>query len=492
MKNLVIITIIWLVSGMLLANLTDDLAEVQAEFDVIGMSVLVLDENSTEFSYYGGLSDIERQIPISVETKYRIASISKLITATAVMQLWEDNLLELNTDISEYLDYEVRNPHYPQQPITLKQLMTHTSSLRDSDAYFNFLYDSYGTSNPPNLKELLTENGVYYAENLWSYKAPGETDNWSYCNLGAGILATIVEKISGQHFQEYCRQNFFEPLQIDACWQDLENLEDINYLAVLYRYNQQGTAIPQADNYGGQLPPSINWEAIPVGHNGICYAPQGGLRISGRDLAKFTLAYMNDGSYNNTEILQPETLEIMLTEFWEGWGLGGFFRKMGLQFQITNDLYEDFTMLGHAGEAYGLLSDMYFDQEQQFGIIFIMNGANYNYGEGIFYDVEEAVFEAVANYLFATANSVEESSENANIGLYPNPARDFVTITSTKQLGTKVKIYNCKGQLVRQLPNNVRQWNLTDKSGIKVTSGIYFIHFDNVTNDEVKKIVVLP
>jgi hypothetical protein len=55
-----------------------------------------------------------------------------------------------------------------------------------------------------------------------------------------------------------------------------------------------------------------------------------------------------------------------------------------------------------------------------------------------------------------------------------------------------VKIYNCKGQLVRQLPNNVRQWNLTDKSGIKVTSGIYFIHFDNVTNDEVKKIVVLP
>lgn len=276
MKNLVIITIIWLVSGMLLANLTDDLAEVQAEFDVIGMSVLVLDENSTEFSYYGGLSDIERQIPISVETKYRIASISKLITATAVMQLWEDNLLELNTDISEYLDYEVRNPHYPQQPITLKQLMTHTSSLRDSDAYFNFLYDSYGTSNPPNLKELLTENGVYYAENLWSYKAPGETDNWSYCNLGAGILATIVEKISGQHFQEYCRQNFFEPLQIDACWQDLENLEDINYLAVLYRYNQQGTAIPQADNYGGQLPPSINWEAIPVGHNGICYAPQGG------------------------------------------------------------------------------------------------------------------------------------------------------------------------------------------------------------------------
>ena len=471
------------------------LVDIKTDFNIIGFSVIVYDQDELIFSNGYGLSDVERLIPITNNTKYRIASISKIVTAIAVMQLYERNLVDLDEDISLYLGYDVFNPNFPDQPVTLRNLMTHTSSLRDSDTYFNFLNESYGTNNPHNLAELLRLDGEYYQTDIWSsFYEPGNADGWDYCNLGAGVVATIVEKISNQLFHEYCRENIFSPLEMDVCWQDFENLSDINLLSVLYRYNNEGVPIPQADNFSGIYPDPIDWQNIEPGTNALIHGPQGSFRTSGEDLAKIMQAFTNNGIANGYQLLDRETITEMFQEQWSGYGLGGFFTNMGLQFQITEEVFPEQTMFGHAGEAYGLLSDMYFTENQ--GIIFIMNGANYSYGEGIFYDVEEAVFNAIWDLLPLVSNqedSIEESLFCVHIN--PNPAfisnQTEISLVANKPLKS-IDLYNCKGQKVWGKRNIFSHSMQIDIINQRIAAGMYFLRASNDRNDvQFNKILIV-
>jgi hypothetical protein len=161
---------------------------------------------------------------------------------------------------------------------------------------------------------------------------------------------------------------------------------------------------------------------------------------------------------------------------------------MGLQFQITDGMFPNEIMYGHAGEAYGLLSDMYFDQSRDFGVIFIMNGADYGYGEGIFYDVEEAVFSAIWELLPLVSVHANDLPELQSISLqnFPNPFNPSTTIQfSSRQFAENeqiaLEIYNAKGQRIRQFNINHSHfkmneivWDGTDSFSRQVSSGIYF------------------
>ncbi|OPY57962.1 MAG: putative penicillin-binding protein PbpX [Pelotomaculum sp. PtaU1.Bin035] len=362
------------------------------KYNMIGISAAFVKDGKIIWSNGYGWSDLERNKQASPDTIYRLASVSKTITATALMQLWEQGKLGLDDDISDYLGFEVRNPYYPNDKITFRMLLTHTSSILDGSGQGGYI-KALNSANPPLLKDLLDRSGTAYSDLTWGDYRPGT--NFNYSNFCAGIIACLVEKISGEYFDQYAINHIFKPLGMDAAY-DVADIANIDDIAVLYRFAGDGSIVPTADNYQeGEIPHKREY-GLPLGNYYI--GPAGGVRASVTDLAKFMIAHMNGGVYNGVRILNKDTVDLMHQIQWSGNGLGGFFRQMGLFFHITGELAGR-RLVGHAGEAYGLLSDMYFDPAENCGVIFVTNGGNYSFLSNGFTDIEVAVISHIFNYL---------------------------------------------------------------------------------------------
>ena len=363
---------------------------------IIGLSLLVIQRREVVFAKGYGLAQREQQIPMTADTKCRVASLSKPVTATALMQLYEQGKLDLAADVSQYLDFSFRNPAFPHIPITLKHLLTHTSSLRDGSIYDDFLAQTTLQAAPGPITEILLPGGRFYHEDNWSPDfPPGDPDGWEYCNLASGVLATVIERVSGEHFQPYCKTYIFDPLGM-TCAYLAQDLPPHAALATIYRYDEgTGHFSSTYDDYTQRPPVRIPYHEFPLGYNGSLYAPQGGLRASVNDLSRFLLMQMNRGEYRGTRILQPQTVALMHQVHWTGYGEQGRYRQKGLQFHLTDHLVPGLTLLGHAGDAYGLIGNMYCDQEYQFGVIFLMNGGRFEQAASGFYDIEAHLMNAV-------------------------------------------------------------------------------------------------
>jgi CubicO group peptidase (beta-lactamase class C family) len=376
----------------------------------MGGVVLVLSDNEIKEQVSFGLADHRRKIPVHDSTVFRVASISKLVTATAVMQLYEQGLCSLDEDISNILGFDIRNPHFPEKSITIRMLLSHTSSLSDVPTYGDFLSATHSRNPIPNISESLATEGSLYTEKQFLQHQPGTY--FQYANINYGLLGSIVEKLSGVRFDRYCRRNILEPLDITGSF-NVRELPDIDHVAVLYR-KKDGKWIPQADDYSGEKPEQEDLSGYTPGTNAVRFSPQGGLRISGYDLSKILLMFMNHGTWQGKQILEKSTVKQMLKKQWlyngsNGDNYHGLFQSWGLGIhRITGTPGQDVilsnseTMYGHSGLAYGLVSNAYFDPDREVGLIFITNGKAEGYtvsGESAFYEVEQAVFEAVEDYL---------------------------------------------------------------------------------------------
>jgi CubicO group peptidase (beta-lactamase class C family) len=376
----------------------------------MGGIVLVLSDNKVKEQVPFGLADHRRRIPAHDSTLFRVASISKMVTATAVMQLYEQGMCSLDEDISNILGFEISNPDFPEQPITIRMLLSHTSSLVDGPTYGDFLSATHSRGTIPNIREVLAPGGSLYTKEQFLKHQPGSY--FQYANINYGLLGTIVEKLSGVRFDRYCRRNILEPLSIAGDF-NVREIPDINNVAVLYR-KKDGEWTPQADDYGGKRPEQEDLSGYTPGTNAVGFSPQGGLRISGYDLSKILFMLMNRGTWQGRQILKKSTLKQMLKKQWlyngsNGDNYHGLFQSWGLGIhRITGTPGQDVilsnseNMYGHSGLAYGLVSNAYFDPDREVGLIFITNGKAEDYtvsGESAFYEVEQAVFEAVDEYL---------------------------------------------------------------------------------------------
>jgi CubicO group peptidase (beta-lactamase class C family) len=154
-------------------DLSSELNAIAQEYDMMGGSVVVFCESGIVAQHYMGTADLERGIPVSAETKYRIASVSKTITAIAAMQLAEQGLLDLDADISTILGYTIQNPNQPGVAITPRMLLSHTSTIIDGPTYSGFLGATLNDSPIPSLSELLTPGGDYYSAAQFNSTTPG-------------------------------------------------------------------------------------------------------------------------------------------------------------------------------------------------------------------------------------------------------------------------------------------------------------------------------
>lgn len=431
------LTVLWLANNAAAAqSLDQQLAGIVISYQLMGMSVVKVCDGAIDFSKGYGWADYDDSIPVGDSTLYRIASISKSVTATALMILYDQGLFGLDDDINGYLGYSIRNWHYPNDPITFRMLLSHTSTIVDGSKYDNFLNATYSQNPPPSASSYFVSGGTYYTANIFLNKKPGTY--FTYSNSNFGLIGTLVEKLSGIRFDIFCKQHIFDPLGMTASF-NIQDLPDISKVAVLYRFVGNNW-VPQADNYNGVMPPPLNLSQYVVGNNGFIFGPQGSLRTSANDLARFMLMHANNGTYQNTMLLQSTTAQLMHAIQWQFNGSNGndyygLFKAWGLGMHVTTNVansdivFPDRRMYGHPGEAYGLISDMYFDTLKN-GVIFITNGSKLTYVIGpssSFYTVEQAVFGEVYNDL-QNCGVAEDPRQISGFQIVPNPLADWLIL----------------------------------------------------------------
>ena len=161
---------------------------------VPGIATLIIKDNNVIWNKNYGYRNLEYQLPVEDSTLFIMASISKTFMATAVMQLWENGLINLDGNINDYLHsgFTVVNPYFPNDTITVKMLMTHTSSIHDNWNFMSNLWScgDFQETFESFLVNYLTPGGPYYSPNNFYYYHPGQY--WNYSNVAVCLLALIV------------------------------------------------------------------------------------------------------------------------------------------------------------------------------------------------------------------------------------------------------------------------------------------------------------
>ena len=404
----------------------------ESGFKVPGLGVIVYRGGEEIYSKFVGRRAIAPNKPVTRHTRFRAASVSKIFTTFSVLQLAEQNLLDLDADASDYLGFALRNPNCPQKIITPRALANHTSTLRDGKIY----------STPPNfsVEEFFKPDGAF-----WEGGAHFSTheDYFSYCNLNYGLLGTIIECVTGKRFDLYQRENILRQLETKADYVPA-NLPPAQFdmLGTLYQkknpqgvWDEFGAWQPQADDFNGTQPPkdtlalqnpydenfqrAYDLSDYRSGTNATIFSPQGGLRISFEELAHALELLMNGGTFCGKRILRKSSVEEMLKPQWicdgsNGNTYGGAIHSYGLGvYHIAgngrNRVCKAFEtdLVGHTGEAFGMLSGLFFIPNTRNGFVYMINGTALSVDDprasGEFsgnYIWEEKIMNAVCEFLF--------------------------------------------------------------------------------------------
>ena len=302
--------------------------------------------------------------PLETSDLFRIASISKSFTATALLQLVEKELLSLDDDVSDLIGFRIRNPKFPDREITLRMLLSHTSSINDQQGYFT-------------LDALHPEKNATWQEAYNAY-APGE--GYQYCNLNFNLAGAILEKYSGVRFDAYIQENIIKPLGLYGGY-DVDQL-DKNRLATLYAYQKDSAKfVPSPAAYVSKRE---ELKSYVLGYSTPIFSPTGGMKISAPDLAKYLMLHMNYGQVGTTKIISPESAKLMQTPLSSD-------ENYGLALWKTNVLIPGVELVGHTGSAYGLYSALFFNPEEKFGFVVISNGCDPSEEEGYIRVIRQAI-----------------------------------------------------------------------------------------------------
>ncbi|MBN2065573.1 MAG: serine hydrolase [Candidatus Thermoplasmatota archaeon] len=321
------------------------------------LAAAIVKEDKVVWTKGFGVYDRENNKKTTEETIFLAASISKTITATAVMQLYEKKLLNLDDDVNKYLPFSLRNPNYPEVPITFRMLLSHHASLATEPNYprptFIRMIPGDGELEhypDPFLKEYLVPGGMHYTPRVWEDFPPGK--EMRYANIGYAVLGYLVELISDQTFETYCREHIFDPLGMHNSSFRVANL------------NQSRLAVPY-DYHAGTYYPFMHYDTVDY--------PASGLRSSVVDLSRFLIAYMNEGMYNTSRILKEETISLMLSPHYDSG------KHYGLGWQLKSEGSEQY--VGHSGGMHGVSTMMAFKPSDNVGVIYFINERVLNYRE---------------------------------------------------------------------------------------------------------------
>jgi CubicO group peptidase (beta-lactamase class C family) len=305
---------------------------------IAGAAVSVVKDGQIFFAKGYGYADVAKRLPVDPETTlFRIGSISKLFTWTAVMQLVEQGKLDLDTDVNTYLDFTI--PATFPEPITLNHLMAHTSGFEDR---------TFGMQ--PAATEQLTPLGDWLKTHLPArVRPPGRLS--AYSNYGAALAGYIIERASGMTFDDYMDKKILAPLEM--------------------AHSSSRQPLPSAlAGFFSVGYTSVNGEYKPQPFEAVNLAPAGSFSASAADMARFMLAHLNEGHYGEAIILKPATAQLMHTRHFahdprlNGWAHG--FYEMDRNGQH---------LIGHGGDTAFFHSLLMLFPEHDLGVFLSTNSS---------------------------------------------------------------------------------------------------------------------
>lgn len=340
---------------------------------------VAFDRDGIVSTWADGYADKAAGRKVTADDPVRVASISKMVVAIGVMRLVEQGKLDLDADVSTQLGWTLRNPAYPDVPITLRLLLSHRSSLTDAAGYYAVPLDG-------DLRDITDQAKAWDAAH-----APGTFHR--YTNLNFPVVASVMEHATGERFDRLMQRLVLAPLGLHACYNwDSCDEATVAHAVVLYENGE-----PVKDNDHGRKPAcavvpardgSCDLSTWKAGVNGALFSPQGGLRISANGLAKIGRMLLGDGMVDGVRLLTPASVREMATPMWT-WAPGngetgegdddGFDCRYGLAVQTLatplpkcgDDPFGDgVARIGHAGNAYGLLSGLWVDRAGGTGVAY--------------------------------------------------------------------------------------------------------------------------
>lgn len=329
-----------------------------------GFAAAVVDSTGILYNQGFGYADVSSAAPYTPNTVINIASISKVFIGVALLKAAELDLVDLEDPINKYLPFEVTNPNYPNDPITVRHLATHTSSIVDTDMYMKTCYinqadipiadelsryEAYyqNTSDkwmPLNeyLRRLLTKEDAFYDASTFANSRPGEIHEYS--NIGAALCALVIEYASGVPFDQFTKDHIFDPL---------------NMASTTWRYEEADTS-----RYS-----TLYYDQYELPYYQILSYPDGGLITSSTDLSLFLVELIKGYTQTGTLLSVDSYMEFFRSQLAEE----AFQGKENYNVGVFTEKEIAYHVIGHSGGDPGTNTMMFFDTENKVGKIFITN-----------------------------------------------------------------------------------------------------------------------
>lgn len=340
------------------------------EYGAVGIQVAVVDDGKIVGTYGSGWATVDAS-PMTPDHKLRVASISKIIIGIVAMQLQEDNIISLNSDIGPIWGVTARSPSYPDIPITIDCLLTHTSTVTDHGNQCDMDYET--------VKARLDYS--------FTGAKPGEITNYYYNNYAFRLLGMTLELAANRTLDQYLQNGLFAEMGIDAAFAS-GDIADTNMLATLY---WEGNGVARSLSYQRD----IHGPSFPGGDG---YHYSGGLTISAADLAKILTLLVNDGSYNGQQLLSSESVRQM-EEYIPYRMYDGTYQ--GRPMVYAKNLYGREGIYFHTGSGWGVYNCFSYDPITRDGVVVLTNGASSGgtNSNGIYYvcsDINNYIYNLIA------------------------------------------------------------------------------------------------
>ncbi|HEY2035335.1 MAG TPA: serine hydrolase [Rhizomicrobium sp.] len=368
--------------------------------DIAGATFAIVKDGHIIFAQGYGYADIKSKKPvIADQTLFRPGSVSKLFTWTSVMQLVEQHKLDLDADVNTYLDFKI--PEKFGKPITLRNIMTHTSGFEES---ISELFLQKASQQYP-LGQYLQK---HMPERIFP---PGKVV--AYSNYATTVAGYIVQRVSGEPFDQYVANHIFKPLGM--------NNSSFTQLPPPALLKNLATGYKQASD-----PKPVPFEVVEA-------APAGSLSSTATDMARFMMAHLNGGQYDGARILKPETVKQMHSlNYVLAPGLNGF--DLGFYQENRNG----HQIIGHGGDTEVFHSDLHLITDANVGFFMSMNSVG---KEGAAENVRVAIFRAFLDRYFPYTppeekTAADPSKDNARVtGYYIASRRKDTALALLFQLG---------------------------------------------------------
>lgn len=340
------------------------LEEIQEKYDITGMSVALFKDGQIIHTANLGYADVQRNIPADDNTRYRCASVSKLVTSMILMQLYDEGKITPDTLLEE-----ATGLHFGKD-VRLWHLMTHTAGFWDSETYNESLRKYYTAD--------------YVLEHSRIRQKAGEA--YIYTNCGAGMMGAVIEKLTGQFFHDYAKESFFDRLGMDAGY-TIDLIEDKESAATLYDKEDKVYRVSTWERF------SWYYERFGLGNSYL--TAQCELIITASDLARLGIALSGDGSVDGIQVISPDAVRTMNTVYFETPEY-----DMGLNVRIYDNIIEGREIHGHPGNALGAICGLYFDPADGTGVALLTNHCSQAVCDNGVYRAIQETLEAAYEYCF--------------------------------------------------------------------------------------------